>query len=368
MMAEILIGRRGRRNPVATMALLGEEECSSRRWRLVGMLGVVCGVLILSYYSVIAGWALAYVLKGASGIFTGADAAGVGAEFTGLAGSWASTGFWHTVLMPALLGLLLVLLGYSMVAGDFAAGWDFMFAPRFSELTRDGALIALGHSFFTLSVGMGAVMAYGAYLPDEHSIGKTSMAIVAADTAIAILAGLVIFPIVFANGLDPATGPGLIFQSLPLAFGQLPGGQIVAATFFLLLTFAAWTSAISIMEPGVAWLIETLKLSRPTAAWSIGSLIWLVGILNVLSFNVIADVTFLRGTVFDNLDFLTSNILLPLGGLAIIVFAGWIMSRNSTADEIDPAAGLGYRGWRFLARYIAPVAVVLIFLNAIGLF
>jgi NSS family neurotransmitter:Na+ symporter len=270
--------------------------------------------------------------------------------------------------MPALLGLLLVLLGYSMVAGDFAAGWDFMFAPRFSELTRDGALIALGHSFFTLSVGMGAVMAYGAYLPDEHSIGKTSMAIVAADTAIAILAGLVIFPIVFANGLDPATGPGLIFQSLPLAFGQLPGGQIVAATFFLLLTFAAWTSAISIMEPGVAWLIETLKLSRPTAAWSIGSLIWLVGILNVLSFNVIADVTFLRGTVFDNLDFLTSNILLPLGGLAIIVFAGWIMSRNSTADEIDPAAGLGYRGWRFLARYIAPVAVVLIFLNAIGLF
>ncbi|HSG65624.1 MAG TPA: sodium-dependent transporter, partial [Gammaproteobacteria bacterium] len=308
-----------------------------------------------------------------------------------LAGSAVETGVWHTVfmamtivvvakgvergleqavriLMPALIGLLLVLLGYAMFEGDFARGLDFMFAPRFSELTRDGALIALGHAFFTLSVGMGAVMAYGAYLPDEHSIGKTSMAIVAADTGIAILAGLVIFPIVFANGLDPATGPGLVFQSLPLAFGRMPGGPFVAAMFFLLLTFAAWTSAISLMEPGVAWLIETRRLSRPVAAWSLGTLIWFFGFLSVLSFNELADLTFLRGTIFDNLDFLTANIMLPLGGLAIVFFAGWVMSQNSTADEIDPQAGAGFRAWRFLAKYVAPVAVVLIFLNAIGLF
>ena len=391
MMAEILIGRRGRRNPVATMRLIGDEESGTPKWAIVGILGIGGGILILSYYSVIAGWAFAYVWKGISGAFSGLDADAVGTLFGGLSGSALATGTWHTVfmvmtvvvvakgverglekavrvLMPALIALLLVLLGYSMVAGDFVGGVEFMFAPRFSELTRDGALIALGHAFFTLSVGMGAVMAYGAYLPDEHSIGKTSMAIVAADTGIAMLAGLVIFPIVFANGLDPATGPGLVFQSLPLAFGQMPGGPIVAGGFFLLLTFAAWTSAISLMEPGVAWLIETLRVSRPVAAWSLGLSIWLLGFLSVLSFNVLSDLTFLRGTFFDNLDYLTANIMLPLGGLAIVFFAGWVMSQNSTADEIDPGAGGGYRAWRFLARYVAPIAVVLIFLNAIGLF
>ena len=391
MMSEILIGRRGRRNPVATMRLLGQEESGTAKWALVGQAGIVGGILILSYYSVIAGWALAYVWEGVSGSFTGLDAGAISGIFNGISGSATATGTWHTifmemtivvvakgvergleqavrVLMPALIGLLLVLLGYAMVAGDFAAGFDFMFAPRFSELTRDGALIALGHAFFTLSVGMGAIMAYGAYLPDEHSIGRTSIAIVAADTGIALLAGLVIFPIVFANGLDPAIGPGLVFQSLPLAFGHMPGGTFVAGAFFLLLTFAAWTSAISLMEPGVAWLIETVQLSRTVAAWLLGIVIWAIGFLSVLSFNLLGDVNFLRGTFFDNLDYLTANIMLPLGGLAIVIFAGWVMSRNSTADEIDPHAGTGYRAWYFLARYIAPVAVVMIFLNAIGVF
>ena len=391
MMAEILIGRRGRRNPVATMELLGNEEANNPHWRLIGLVGIAAGILILSFYSVIAGWAAAYILKGASGAFTGLDAGGVGQLFSGLAENALVTGFWHTlfmlmtivvvangverglekavrVLMPALIALLLVLLGYSMVAADFAAGVDFLFAPRFSEFTRDGALVALGHAFFTLSVGMGAVMAYGAYLPDEHSIGKTAAAIVAADTGIALLAGLVIFPIVFANGLDPAIGPGLIFQSLPLAFGQLPGGAFVATAFFVLLTFAAWTSAISLMEPGVAWLIEALRLGRTAAAWSLGGVIWLLGFLSVFSSNLLSGVTFLRGTFFDNLDYLTANIMLPLGGLAIVFFAGWIMSQNSTAAEIDPQAGKGYRAWRFLARWVAPVAVVLVFLNVIGLF
>ncbi|MGI9258486.1 MAG: sodium-dependent transporter, partial [Gammaproteobacteria bacterium] len=271
------------------------------------------------------------------------------------------------VLMPALVALLLVLLGYSMIAGDFAAGLRFMFEPKFSELTQAGALSALGHAFFTLSVGMGAVMAYGAYLPADTSIARTSIAVVCADTAIAILAGLVIFPIVFANGLDPATGPGLIFQSLPLAFGQLPGGVVIAVLFFLLLTFAAWTSAISLMEPAVAWLIEARDISRSQAAWMIGGTIWLLGFLSVWSFNILSDFTLFGRTIFDNLDFLTSNIMLPLGGLAIVFFAGWIMCRNSTADELDPEAGTGYRAWRFSARYIAPIAVVLIFLNAVGL-
>ncbi len=391
MMSEILIGRRGRRNPVATMALLGEEEGSSRRWQVVGAAGVLTGFLILSFYSVIAGWSMAYVVAGARGSFTGGDAAAVNALFAQLQGSWRITGLWHTLfmgltmlvvargvedgleravrlLMPALIGLLLVLLGYSMMQGAFAQGVDFLFEPKFDELTRDGVLMALGQAFFTLSIGMGAVMAYGAYLPRETSITVTAAAVAVADTAIALLAGLVIFPLVFANGLDPASGPGLIFQTLPLAFGAMPGGPIVAAIFFLLLTCAAWTSAISLIEPPVAWLMESRGLSRPVAALLVGGTIWALGFGTVLSFNVWSDFRFWRGTYFDNLDFVTSNIMLPLSGLAIIIFGGWVMARISTADELDPSAGPWYRLWRFLARYVSPVAVALIFLNAIGVF
>jgi neurotransmitter:Na+ symporter, NSS family len=390
MMSEILIGRRGRRNPVATMRLLGEEEGGTRHWQWVGAVGVVAAFLILSFYSVIAGWAVAYVFEGATGEFRGADADHVTEVFAALSSNTVSAGFWHTlfmvgtvivvargvergieravrVLMPALVALLVLLLGYAMVAGDFARGLAFLFEPRFEDLTGESVLIALGQAFFTLSIGMGAIMAYGAYLPREASIGRTSFAVVLADTTIAILAALVIFPIVFANGLDPASGPGLVFQSLPLAFGQMPGGVIIAVIFFTLLTFAAWTSAISLMEPAVAWLMESAGIRRAQAAVTIGAVIWGLGFLTVLSFGAWSDVTFLRGTFFDNIDYLTNNLMLPLGGLAIVVFAGWVMARNSTADELDPEAGRGYRLWRILARYVTPIAVIVVLLNAIGI-
>lgn len=391
MMAEILIGRRGRRNPAATMQLLGEEEAGNGGWRWIGLLGIAAGIIILSYYSVIAGWAVGYIFESASGVFSEASVDEVEGIFGSLIGSPLRAGAWHTlfmaisvfvvargvergleqavrVLMPALIGLLLLLLGYSMMQGAFEQGVDFLFAPRFEELTAGSVLEAMGQAFFTLSVGMGAIMAYGAYLPEEASVTRTSIAVVLADTGVALLAALVIFPIVFANGMDPASGPGLVFQSLPLAFGQMPGGVIVATIFFLLLTFAAWTSAISLMEPAVAWCMETLKLSRIGAASSVGGIIWLLGWLTVLSFGPMSDVQFLRGTVFDNFDYLTNNIMLPLGGLAIVGFAGWVMAVNSTADEIDPEVGAGYRLWRFSARFVAPAAVVLVLLNALGLF
>jgi len=226
-------------------------------------------------------------------------------------------------------------------------------------------LAAMGQAFFSLSVGMGAVMAYGAYLPEDTSITKASFAVVSADTFIALLAGLTIFPIVFANGLSPGSGPGLVFQTLPLAFGNMTGGVIFATVFFLLLSFAAWTSAISLMEAATAWLVESFRVSRVAAASVIGGIIWALGLGTVMSFNVLSEVTFLAGTLFDNLDFLTSNIMLPLGGLLITVFAGWIMCANSTSEELGGAGRL-YRAWRFLARWVAPVAVILVFLNAIG--
>lgn len=389
MMSEILIGRRGRRNPVATMALLGEEEGSSRRWQLVGGMGVLAGILILSFYSVIAGWTLAYIVKSATGVFAGASSDVVGAQFGGFVGDWRAVALCHTLFMaltifvvargvergleqavrfmvPALLVLMLVLLGYSITSGHFAEGLSFMFTPDFSKLSWDSVLAAMGQAFFTLSIGMGAIMAYGAYLPEETSIMGASTAVVTADTLIAILAGLVIFPLVFANGLDPADGPGLVFQTLPLALGQMPGGAFFSTLFFILLSFAAWTSALGLMEPAVAWLVEHYNRTRAQAAVIIGGLIWALGFGTVFSFNVLANVRFYKGTVFDNLDHLTNNIMLPLGGLFIAVFAGWIMARNSTAEELG-GVGLVYRLWRLLARYVVPVGILFVFLKAVGL-
>jgi len=388
MMSEILIGRRGRRNPVATMRLLGEEEGRSRHWRLVGGMGVLAGILILSYYSVIAGWTLAYTWKSAVGTFAGATSELVGETFSGFTANWVSVGVSHTLFMaitilvvargvergleqavrimvPALLILMFLLLGYSINSGYFAAGLEFLFRPDFGALTWDSVLVAMGQAFFTLSIGMGAVMAYGAYLPGETSITGVSAAVVTADTGIAILAGLVIFPLVFANGLNPGEGPGLVFFTLPLAFGQMTGGVFFGTIFFVLLVFAAWTSAIGLMEPAVAWLVETHNRTRAQAAVMVGTTIWALGFGTVLSFGALEDFRFYKGTIFDNVDHLTSNILLPLGGVFITVFAAWAMCRNSSAEELH-GAGAMYRVWRFAARYVAPVAILFVFLKAVG--
>ncbi|MDZ7643783.1 MAG: sodium-dependent transporter [Woeseiaceae bacterium] len=388
MISEILIGRRGRRNPIATMALLGEEEGASRQWRWVGALGVIAGFLILSYYSVIGGWTLTYIVKSMSGEFAGATPGAVELAFASFTGSWWKVAIAHTLFMgitvfvvargvergleqavrfmvPALLLLMLVLLGSSISSGYFGSGLAFMFSADFGALSWDSVLAAMGQAFFTLSIGMGAVMAYGAYLPEETSITGASTAVVIADTFIAILAGLVIFPLVFANNLDPADGPGLVFVTLPLAFGQMAGGTFFATIFFLLLTFAAWTSALGLVEPSVAWCVEHLGRTRAQAAFIVGTLIWALGFCTVLSFNVLSDVSFYRGTIFDNIDHLTSNIMLPLSGVLIAIFAAWVMCRNSSADELG-GAGRIYSIWRFLARFVAPVAILFVFLKAIG--
>jgi len=389
MMSEILIGRRGRRNPVATMKLLGEEEGASVQWKWVGVLGVAAGILILSYYSVIAGWTLAYVQKSITGQFVGASAQEISQLFDDFTGNWIAVSIAHTIFMaitvavvargvergleqavrfmvPALLVLMLVLLGYSINSGSFSEGMAFMFTPNFDALTRDGVLAALGQAFFTLSIGMGAIMAYGAYLPEGTSITAASVSVVIADTGIAILAGLVIFPLVFANGLDPAGGPGLVFVTLPLAFGQMSGGAFFATLFFVLLTFAAWTSALGLIEPAVAWLVERYSRTRLQATLMVGGSIWLLGFGSVLSFSTLSEFRFLRGRIYDNVDYLTSNIMLPLSGMLIVIFAAWVMCRNSTSEELG-GAGTPYKIWRLLARYVAPVAIMFVFLQAVGL-
>ncbi|MBQ0723911.1 MAG: sodium-dependent transporter [Cycloclasticus sp.] len=389
MMAEIMLGRRGRQSPINTMRVLAVESNASALWSWLGWLGVVAGFLILSYYSVIAGWAMAYVVRVASGVFDGATADGVSHIFGEFIADPEKLLAWHSLfmiitmlvvargvkgleraakfLMPALILILILLVGYSMNQGAFQQGVSFLFSADFSKINAAGVLTAMGHAFFTLSLGMGAIMVYGSYLPSRVSIGSTTVIIALADTAVALLAGLAIFPIVFANGLTPASGPGLIFQTLPIAFGHMAYGAFFGTLFFLLLVFAAWSSSISLIEPAVAWLVENRKMSRMRACIWAGLLTWLIGIGTVLSFNLAADLTVFGKTFFDLMDYLTANIMLPLGGLCIALFAGWVMAAETSAKELSLPNDHIYKAWRFIVRYVSPVAVLLVFLNVIGL-
>lgn len=389
MMAEIMIGRRGRQNPVNTMEKLSREEGSSSGWKLLGWMGIATGVMIFSYYSVIAGWALSYLIDAIRGVFTNITAEAAGEHFNGLLGSWESLLFWHTlfsamtiiiviggvrgglekavsVLMPALLLMLVMMVGYAMRNGEFEKGLEFLFKADFSKLSGDSVLTAMGHAFFTLSLGMGAIMAYGAYLPGKVSIAGTTITIALADTAVALLAGLAIFPIVFSNGLEASSGPGLIFTTLPIAFGQMPYSVLFSAMFFLLLVFAALSSSISLIEPAVARITEKTKCSRMGATLLVGIFSWLLGVGSVLSFNLLSDNKLGGKTFFDWMDYLTSNIMLPLGGVFIAVFAGWIMHKQSSQDELQ-IKGFTYKFWLFLVRFIAPIAVIIVLLKVSGL-
>jgi NSS family neurotransmitter:Na+ symporter len=399
MMAEVMLGRRGRQSPINTMAALAAENGRPAVWSALGWMGVVAGFLILSYYSVIAGWALSYVFRTGSGMFVGATADGVNNIFTELVADPERLLAWHTIfmvatvvvvargvqnglekavryLMPMLFALLLILVFYAMTTGFFIQGMTFLLSPDFSKVSANTFLVAMGHAFFTLSLGMGAIMVYGSYLPKDISIAKTTFFIAGADTVVALMAGLVIFPIVFANGLEPAAGPGLIFKTLPIAFGQMDAGILIGTMFFMLLVFAAWSSSISLIEPAVAWMVENKGVSRIYASVWIGVATWFVGIGSVLSFNIWSDKTwtlvigqnilFKDKTFFDVLDGLTANIMLPLGGLLIAVFAGWLMHAKASKDELNTTEN-GYRLWVVLVRYITPVAVMIVFLSAIGI-
>lgn len=392
MMAEIMLGRRGRQSPINTMKTLADEERRNVNWVWLGWMGMIAGFLILSYYSVIAGWAMSYVFRTASGVFVGASADGVNSIFADLVSDPERLLAWHTIfmvmtmivvsrgvknglemavrfLMPSLFILLLIVVAYAMTTGYFMEGVRFMFTP--GEITGEGVLVAMGHAFFTLSLGMGAIMIYGSYLPKDTSIAQATMFIAAADTLVALLAGLAIFPIVFANGLEPGAGPGLIFKTLPIAFGQMEAGILIGTTFFVLLSFAAWTSAISLIEPAVAWLVENKGITRLYASVWMGFATWLFGLGTVFSFNIWADKTwsipylFNDFNFFEILDYLTSNILLPLGGLFIAIFAAWLMREASSRDELNTPDWV-YKSWQILLRYVTPVAVIIVFLKAVN--
>lgn len=385
MMAEVLVGRRGRQSPINSMREVAMEAGHSPNWSVVGWVGALAGFLIFSFYSVVAGWVLAYVAAMGNGEFLDIGSEQAGKVFSRLLADPQALLIWHSVfvvlvmtvlmggvnkgleratkiMMPALFVLLLLLLGYSMTSGSFGEGLEFLFHFDPSELSWDAVLVALGHSFFTLSLGMGSIMAYGSYMPKNASIGGTVLTIAALDTIVALVAGMAIFPIVFANSLDPGAGPGLMFITLPVAFGHMPGGQVFGFLFFVLVALAAWTSAISLMEPGVAWMVERFGLKRGPVCIMLGMVVWLLGIAALSSFNFGSDIALFGMNIFDFLDFITANVFLPLGGLFVAVFTGWILNKKITGNELAIANPLYYLAWSVTIRYIAPIAVAAIFI------
>ncbi|NKC00181.1 MAG: sodium-dependent transporter [Pseudomonadales bacterium] len=389
MISEVMLGRTARSSPIHAMRKLTDLAGASRKWVFIGWMGVVAGFMILSYYAVIAGWALNYILLTAQGTFTEISADGAALTYNEFLASPLQLIFWHTLFMvltiwivgrgvsqglefairwfmPLLFILLLVLLGYSFTSAGFAQGLEFMFDTRFEAVSGETWLVAMGQAFFTLSLGMGAMMAYGSYVPENVSIGKTVMIIALLDTFVAVAAGMVIFPIVFANGLEAGQGPGLMFVTIPLAFGQLPMGEIFGTIFFVLVSFAAFTSAISLTEPALSYLVEEYNAKRKRVAISLGVMCWILGLGTVFSFNIWSTGYIIgQMTVFDFVDYVSQNIMLPLGGMLIAVFSVWVLPQTTVGEQLGIRGGFLGVLWKLLGGLVAPVCVLVIFVYTV---
>ena len=389
MMAEIVLGRRGRHSPVQTMRRLAEQDGHSTNWQVIGWLGMLAGVMILSFYVVISGWTAAYLMDSLLNEFQGFDQASAAGHFERLVGNpWKLLG-WHTlmvtlvawvilrgvnrgieqattVLIPSLFALLLLLVGYAALYGNFSQGIEYLFAFDHAEISPEVVLKAMGQAFFSLSIGMGAIMVYGAYLPRQFSIPEAAGVVVTADALAAILMGVALFPVVFASGMEPGAGPGLIFQTLVIAFGQMPGGWLVGILFFALTLIAAWTSAISLLEPAVSWLVDSRGMRRRTATLGGSAVIWIAGLGTIVSFNVGSDWRMYGRNFFEWMDYLTSNVMLPVGGILIAIYAGWMVKRSVLEDQADLGSGWLFKCWLWLLRILVPAAVFLILLHGFG--
>jgi len=390
--AEIVIGRSTQGSPVVAF---GKLSNNSTNWKFVGWLGVFSGFIILSYYSVVAGWALNYTLMSISHFLQFRTPDEISETFNVLYRSADINIFWHAVfmaltigvvyggvkggierwsriLMPLLMAILLVLLIYATTLSGFGRGLKFLFYPDISKLRPSGVLEALGHAFFTLSLGMGAIITYGSYLSKKEDVVKTSIIIAALDTIVAIVATLVLFPIIFTFGYEPQAGPGLLFKTLPIIFSKVPGGMILSIIFFLLVVFAALTSAISLLEVVAANFIDLLGWKRRKAVIIMGLIIFFIGIPSAVSGSgaLFKNWEVMYGkNFFDTVDYLASNWLLPLGGLFIAIFTGWFMDKQVRKNEYmsGTSMGKGYQYWLFLIRWIAPIAVFIIILQRVGL-
>ena len=387
MLAEFAIGRAGGRDARKSMEILAAAHRAPRSWRAAGTLGVVASALILSFYSVVGGWALAYAVETPFLGLPGSGIDEVNARFDALLGSPRHLGVYHTIfmalaavivgrgvaagiesaakfLMPLLVCLMLAVAAYALAVGDVSRTLTYLFSFDLARMTPRTVLEAVGLGFFSIGVGLAVMVTYAAYAEKNIDLTAAAVAAIVSDTAISFLAGFAIFPIVFANGLDPASGPGLMFVTLPLAFSAMPMGGVVAFAFFALLFVAALTSAISMLEMPVAFAHSSLGWSRRQAVVVSASAIWLAGFLSVFSFNLWRDwfplsayPIFASSTFFDLIDYLTSSILLPIGGLAISIFAGWVLPRALLKE----ALGLGdatSTALHVLLRYVVPPTIL----------
>ena len=314
MISEVYLGKKGKSNPVKSLINISRSENVSKNWKIIGFIGIVAGLLILSYYSVIAGWTMAYTIRTASGVLNNIDVNDAANIFNNLISDPERLLSWHTIfclitgfivakgvrsgietavlrLMPALLIMLFALVIYSAIEANFLQGLKFMLYPNFEIVTWNTVLIAMGQAFFSLSLGMGALLVYGSYMPENISVAKTTFIIASLDTLVALLAGLAIFPIVLSSGLEMSQGPGLIFQTLTVAFAGMPGGQLFGTMFFVLLLFAAWTSAISLIEPFITYLMSKYNISRIRASFISISTSWVLGFGTIVSFNIGSNIS-----------------------------------------------------------------------------
>jgi len=395
MMAELAMGRRGGGSPIASMRKLAREADASRLWSAIGWISILIPLVGMSYYSIVGGWSIDYVLRAAMNSFAQISAEESENTFNLLLASPWRLLLFHGLfiaagvfvvargvgqgieavskyMMPALFAILIILVINSIFNADIARGIDFLFNPHFDKITPNVVFMALGQAFFSLAIGVGVMLTYGAYVPTNVSLPKAAFVIALADTAVAILAGVAIFPVVFANGLDPAGGEGLIFVTLPIAFGNMQAGYIVGLLFFILLFFAAYSSVLGMLEPVVSYLEEQRGYSRPRMAVLTGFFCWMLGIAAALSFNVWSDfrpmaiVPYLADkNIFGLLDFAIANFLLPLNAMLIAIFAGWIMTRQSLLGELGVQSAALSLFLRVVLRYVAPVLIFAIFYTSL---
>jgi NSS family neurotransmitter:Na+ symporter len=392
LIAEMMIGQRGGRSVIGTMRVLRQRDGISRHWELYGLFAMLGVFIVLSFYAVIAGWTIDYFIISLRGAFVNIDSAGTASLFDRLQADPARMALFQALfllftvgtvaiglnkgverilgtLTPTLFVLILVMLVYAMFYADFAKGLAFLLKPDFGSFNVTVLLMAMGQAFFSLGVGLGVMMTVGAYTNTSVSIAKAAIIIGAADCTVAILAGLSIFPIVFTYGLTPGEGPALIFLTLPVAFGQMPGGEVLGPLFFVLMTLAALTSSIVIFEVIVVWLEEYTNWSRGRLAWLAGLALWIAGLATVFSFNIWSDVrllgmfsAFADKTVFDLLDYLASNLLMPLGGIVVCILAAWVLPHAVTRARTGFDSERTFLVWQKLVRYFVPLIIALVFL------
>ena len=382
LIAEVVIGSCGRANPVDAVRWTSEQSHLSPGWMALGGIACLTGLVILSCLTVVAGWSLAYVHYMQSGVFSAASASFVGSEFDAHLRDPVRQLFWQTgflvvagaavalgvrrglgvlvwLLVPVMIPLLILLGLFAFEYGDMAATKAFLFSNKLVDFSAQSIWLALGHALLTLGVGVGAAISYGAYAPRRIPIGRSVLAVAVFDSLVALQAGLIVFPLVFANNMEPAMGPGLLFVSLPYAFGNIPQGEWFGALFFILVALASLGSAVAMLEPTVGVVVQRIRIARPYAVVLVLAVVWSVGLAVARSFSVeTAPGWYVNGNLLEFLDKLAAGLLLPLVSLLTVIFVGWRLRSDVLRSQLDREAEFSFSLWRLLLRYVAPVIIL----------